>query len=184
MRREKRAAFGKVSLRGQGSAAAFSGDVGDEGGNGVGGDAPREPHCHTVCSPGTRTQSEVLPRLRWRLSVPAWASGRLGSAAVVHWNLASPRPRSHQLPWASELQLQLPAFYLESQPQWRFLLLRSHCCLNLKHPRKSAYGLRVGEQVPVMMPPEGGPEVRLGQVWMTGDPFGNQKAWPERDLWV
>lgn len=69
MRGEKRAGFGKLSLWGQVSVAAFSGgdddegDVGDKGGNGVGGDAPREAHCHTVCSPGTRTQSEVLLHL-------------------------------------------------------------------------------------------------------------------------
>lgn len=89
MRREKRAGFGKVSLWGQVSVAAFSGDdddgdVGDEGGNGVGGDAPQEPHCHTVCSPGTRKQAEVL----LRLSVPAGASGRLDSAAVACLHLA------------------------------------------------------------------------------------------------
>lgn len=66
MRREKQAAFGKVSAGGRASVAAFSGDGdGDEGGNGAGGGgAPREPRCHTVCSPGTRTQSAVLPRLR------------------------------------------------------------------------------------------------------------------------
>lgn len=128
MRREKRAAFGKVSVGGQASVAAVSGDGdGDEGGNGEvgGGDAPREPRCRTVCSPGTRTQSEVLPRLRSRLSAPAGASGRLGRAAAARLDLAgaercrtlaSPQPHSHRLPRASELRLQLPALDLESQP--------------------------------------------------------------------
>lgn len=67
MRGEKRAGCGKVSLWGQVSAAAVSGDddgnVGDEGGNGVGGDAPQELHCHTICSLGTQRQYEVLLRL-------------------------------------------------------------------------------------------------------------------------
>lgn len=92
MRRKKRAGFAKVSSGGQLSVAAFSGDedgdVGDEEGSGDGGAAPREPHCHTVCSPGTRIQSEVLLHLHWRLSVPARASERLDSAAVASLDLA------------------------------------------------------------------------------------------------
>lgn len=73
-RKGKRA--GKVSLWGQSAPAAFDGNGdggvaaaaaagGDDGerGDGVGGDAPREPRCRTACSRGTRTQSEV-PRRR------------------------------------------------------------------------------------------------------------------------
>lgn len=70
-RRGRRAAYGRGSLWGQLAVAAVEADgdgdvdaaAGDgEEGDEVGGDAPQEPHCHTACSPGTRTQSEVLLR--------------------------------------------------------------------------------------------------------------------------
>lgn len=69
-RRARGAAFGRGSLWGQLAVAAVEADGGDvvaaggdgEEGDEVGGDAPQEPHCHTACSPGTRTQSEELLR--------------------------------------------------------------------------------------------------------------------------